>query len=400
MLTYPDKYILQNNILKQLFFQESQSCNELSIGLRKSIPLVTKVLNGLIEEHYVVTNGYAPSTGGRTPLSYSLNGGTGYILGVAMDQLFTQIMMVDLTNHQLTEPEKIALDLYDRGDALEVMATAVHDYVKKTGIDKNKIIGAGVGMPGFVNIEAGMNYTFFNQQMKQSHKAFLERTWGIQVFIDNDSSLTALAEWNFGPAKGYKNAMIINIGWGTGLGMIVDGQLFRGDSGFAGEFSHIPLSDNDILCECGKKGCLETETSLLIMAKKAVEDIKKGKEKGIPLKDPKYMSDEIIASANKGDQYCIELLTHVGFMLGKGMSILIHIMNPGLIVLSGRGAKAEKILRAPIQQALNQYCIPRIAENTEIMFSHLGEGAALTGASALVMEHANLYRKIPLLSKN
>lgn len=400
MITYPDKYILQNSILKQLYFQEGQSCNELSIRLKKSIPLVTKVLNELIKEHYVVTNGYAPSTGGRKPLSYSLNREKGCILGVAVDQLFTKIRLVDLTNHQLTEPEEIELDLYEREDALEVLAAAVEEYIKKSGIERHKIIGAGVGMPGFVNIEAGMNYTFFNQQMKQSHKTYLEKSWEMPVFIDNDSSLTALAEWNFGLAKGVKNAMIINIGWGTGLGMIVDGQLFRGDAGFAGEFSHIPLSDNGILCECGKRGCLETETSLLIMAKKAVEEIKKGKEKGIPLKDVKYMSDVIIASAKKGDQYCIELLTHVGFMLGKGMSILIHIMNPGLIVLSGRGAKAEKILRAPIQQALNQYCIPRIAENMEIMFSHLGEEAALTGASALVMEHANLYKKIPLLSKN
>lgn len=400
MLTYPDKYILQNSILKRLFFQESQSCNELSVGLKKSIPLITKALNELIKEHYVVTNGYAPSTGGRKPLSYSLNGKKGYILGVAMDQLFTQMTIVDLSNHQLAEPEQIALDLYERGDALEVLAATVQHYIKKSGIDGRKIIGAGVGMPGFVNVEAGMNYTFFNQQMKQSHRSLLEKAWGIPVFIDNDSSLTALAEWNFGPAKGYKNAMIINIGWGTGLGMIVDGHLFRGDSGFAGEFSHIPLSDNDILCECGKKGCLETETSLLIMAKKAVGDIKKGKEKGIPLKDVRYMSDEIIASADKGDQYCIELLTHVGFMLGKGMSILIHIMNPGLIVLSGRGAKAKKILMAPIQQALNQYCIPRVAENTTIAFSPLGEEAGLVGAVALVMEHAKWYKKTTVLLKN
>ncbi|MGH2643970.1 MAG: ROK family protein, partial [Chitinophagaceae bacterium] len=384
----------------RLYFQESQSCNELSLWLKKSIPLVTRVLNELIEENFVVTNGYAPSTGGRKPLSYSLNADKGYILAVAMDQLFTQMVLVDLMGRQLTAPFIIELDLYENGNSLEILAQSLQEYVKKSDIDKSRIIGAGIAMPGFVNKEAGMNYTFFQQQMKVSHRAFLEKALDIPVFIDNDSSLTALGEWTFGSAKDVKNAMIINVGWGTGLGMIVDGQLFRGDSGYAGEFSHIPLTDNGVLCECGKKGCLETETSLLIMAKKAVDDIQAGLVSGLKLKDVKYMSDVIIGAAKNGDQYCIELLTHLGFMLGKGIAILIHIMNPGVVVLSGRGAKAEKILRAPVQQALNQYCIPRIAENTQILFSHLGEDAGLVGAAALVMEYVKLYKKLPMVSKN
>lgn len=400
MITYRDKYILQNNILKRLYFQDSQSCNELSSWLNRSIPSVTKVLNELIEEDLVVTNGYAPSTGGRKPLSYSLKSDKGYILAVAMDQLFTQIVITDLTNHQILPPESIELDLYETENALELVAKAILEYVKKSGIDKSKIIGAGIGMPGFVSAEKGMNFTFFDRQMKVNHRDYLEKILGVPVFVDNDSSLVALAEWTFGIAKDYKNAMIINAGWGTGLGMIVNGQIFRGDTGYAGEFSHIPLTDNGILCECGKRGCLETETSLLIMAKKAVEDIQAGLVSGIKLQDVKYMSDVIMAAAKNGDQYCIELLTHLGFMLGKGIAILIHIMNPGIIVVSGRGAKAEKILMAPIQQALTQYCIPRIAENTAIMFSHLGEGAGLMGSAALVMEHVALYKRVPVESKN
>ncbi len=400
MITYRDKYILQNNILKRLYFQDSQSCNELSSWLNRSIPSVTKVLNELIEEDLVVTNGYAPSTGGRKPLSYSLKSDKGYILAVAMDQLFTQIVITDLTSHQILPPESIELDLYETENALELVAKAILEYLRKSGIDKSKIIGAGIGMPGFISAEKGMNFTFFDRQMKVNHRDYLEKILGVPVFVDNDSSLIALAEWTFGIAKDYKNAMIINAGWGTGLGMIVNGQLFRGDTGYAGEFSHIPLTDNGILCECGKRGCLETETSLLIMAKKAVEDIQAGLVSGIKLQDVKYMSDVIMAAAKNGDQYCIELLTHLGFMLGKGIAILIHIMNPGIIVVSGRGAKAEKILMAPIQQALTQYCIPRIAENTAIMFSHLGEGAGLVGSAALVMEHVKLYKRVPVESKN
>jgi predicted NBD/HSP70 family sugar kinase len=392
MAKHPESY-LQNRILKRLYFQKNQSCAELSAWLKKSIPVVTKVLNELIEEGFVVTNGYAPSTGGRRPLSYSLLADKGLIVAVAMDQLFTRIKIVDIANHEISIPETIELDLHQEENALQLLANAIKMHIVRAGVDKDKIIGTGIGMPGFINLQEGINYTFFDQDLKISHRAYLENALEMPVFIDNDSSLTALAEWTFGLAKGRKNAMIINIGWGTGLGMIVNGAIFRGETGYAGEFSHIPLSDNGVLCECGKRGCLETETSLLVMAEKAVNEIKEGKKNGIQLRDIKYMSDIIMESAIQGNQFCIGLLTQIGAALGKGIAILIHIMNPELIILSGRGAKAGKILMAPIQQALTQYCIPRLAENTKIVISQLGQDATLVGAAALVMEHATWHKK-------
>src|SRR5699024_568312 len=244
----------------------------------------------------------------------------------------------------------------------------------------------GIAMPGLIKPKSGMNCTFFNQNSTISHKDYLEKELNLPVFLDNDSSLTALAECAFGKAKGQNNAMIVKIGWGTGLGMIVNGKLFRGETGYAGEFSHIPISNNGKLCECGKRGCMETETSLLIMAEEAIKKIKEGEETGIQLKELKYMSDEIINAALNGNQFCINLLSKIGHNLGKGIAILIQIMNPGIVLLSGRGARAEKILKAPIEQALTHNCIPKIAENTQIAVSDLGLQAPLLGAAALVIE--------------
>lgn len=395
MAKHPGDYSLQNSILKRLYFQENQSCAELSEWLDKSIPWVTRELNELINQDYVVSKGFAPSTGGRRPQSYSLNISRGYILAIAMDQLFTRITVMDMANKEVAPVETIELDLHQQKNALETVVETALNHIEKAGVDRKKIIGAGVGMPGFINVQEGMNYTFFEQNKGISHRDYLEKMLGMPVYIDNDSSLTALAEWKFGLAKGRKNAMIINIGWGTGLGMILDGKLFRGDEGYAGEFSHIPLSDNGTLCECGKRGCLETETSLLIMAQKALEGMEQGKKPGINVKvqDVKYMSDVVIDAAVNGDQFCIHLLAQMGSALGKGIAILVHIMNPGLIVLSGRGARAEKILMAPVQQALTQYSIPRLVEHTKIMVSRLGKSAALIGAAALVMEHGKLFNE-------
>jgi len=198
----------------------------------------------------------------------------------------------------------------------------------------------------------------------------------------------ALSEVKFGLAKNKEEVMVINIGWGIGLGMIVNGVLFRGFTGYAGELSHIPISESDTLCDCGKRGCLETEASLRVITEKAMKGIKEGSISGLKYDErPEQMSESIFIAANKGDQYAIELISDMGYKIGKAIAILIHIVNPELIVLSGRGAEVGKILLAPIQQALNKYCIPRLSEFTGVKVSTVGRKAELIGAAALVMEN-------------
>lgn len=380
---------LKVRLLRQLYREKLLSCADLSKKSGKSVPLVSKLLSDLVKDGYVLKHGYAPSSGGRRPLMYSLNADKGLLLSVAMDQLFTRIAVMNLANEYVSGPETIELNLHEAPDALERLIEIIEDHLAKGSFEKSRLLGVGVGMPGFINTEQGVNHTFLRTNSHASQREFLSERLGMQVYIDNDSSLIALAELQFGMAKNRKNVMVVNIGWGTGLGMIVDGQLFRGHSGYAGEFSHIPLTDNDVICECGKRGCLETETSLLLLAQRAVDEIKKGRSTRIKLNDVSKMCDEILIAASKGDQFSIELFTDIGFKLGKGVAILIHIMNPELVVLSGRGSQAGRILMAPIQQALNKFCIPRLLENTELTISQMGFDAALIGAAALVMEHAD-----------
>jgi predicted NBD/HSP70 family sugar kinase len=185
--------------------------------------------------------------------------------------------------------------------------------------------------------------------------------------------------------------MVINIGWGVGLGMILDGRLFRGTNGFAGEFSHIPLFSNNKLCSCGKHGCLETESSLSVIVEKTKDRLRKGELSSLTIKEIENENIErsfqsVKDAALKGDKLAIGVFSEAGYNIGRGVAILVHILNPELIVLSGRGASAGKIWEAPIQQALNEHCIPRMSENTKIIVSKLGHHAELFGAAALVME--------------
>jgi len=183
--------------------------------------------------------------------------------------------------------------------------------------------------------------------------------------------------------------MVINFGWGVGLGMIINHKLFRGNNGFAGEFSHIHLYENNKLCGCGKSGCLETEASLLVVINKVKEAVKQGRVTMI-----KNISDDleeatsvIIGAALKGDQLSVDLLSNVAYNIGNGIAILIHLLNPELIVISGRGAAAGNMLLAPIQQAVNKYCIPRLANYTDIVVSPVSTNAELLGGAALVIEN-------------
>lgn len=380
----------KRKIKKALYFEGNLSSSDLSLLTQKSLPLTIKVLNELLEEKKVVETGYAISTGGRRPQTYALKSDLMYVVSVAMDQLITRIAILNMQNEFVGEVQKIELPLANNPKALEALTHEIDQFIKKSRIPKSKIVGVGIGMPGFVDVNKGVNHTFLKSKSGHNIVSFISSVIDLPVLIDNDSSLIALAEFRLGAARHKKNVMVINIGWGVGLGMIVNGELFRGENGFAGEFSHIPLFTNNKLCSCGKTGCLETETSLLVIAEKAIKGLKGGRVsvlKNLSLDHVEETFKIIIDAAVKGDKFAVELLSEAGYNIGRGVAILIHLLNPELVILSGRGSAAGKVWMAPIQQAINEHCIPKISENTEVQISSLGYEAELIGAAALVMEH-------------
>ena len=333
-------------------------------------------------------SGYALSTGGRRPLMYSLVPGNMYVISVAMDQYITRIAFMDLQNFEIAEVKKYDLDLYQHKNELSLLAKYINEFIGEMPVKKEQIIGVGIGMPGFVDVEKGINYSFLDNE-GASIVSYLEKEVALPVYIDNDSSLIALAEFRLGAAKNKKNVAVINFGWGVGLGMIIDKALFRGYNGFAGEFSHISLFDNNKLCECGKSGCLETEASMTVVIEKVKEALANGRVSRIK-KVPEDFEEAfatVMKAAVMGDQLTVEILSETAYNIGRGIAILIHILNPELVVISGRGAAAGNILLAPIQQAVHKFCIPRLANYTELEVSSLSNKAELIGAAALVIEN-------------
>jgi predicted NBD/HSP70 family sugar kinase len=379
----------KKEIIKELFFNGELSIGDIAIITQKSLPIVGKILNELIRNEWIIEKGYANSTGGRRPQIFSLAQNTFYIVSIAVDQHITQAAIIDVNKKITGSIDTLELDLKNNSSALESLINFINDFIKESGIPASRIAGIGIGMPGFVDANKGINHSYFNIENGSLFNYISDKT-DLPVYIDNDSSIMGLAELRMGAAQNQKNAMVINIGWGIGLGMIINGKLFRGDNGFAGEFSHIPLFLSDKICDCGKPGCLEAEASLYVMAEKAVEGINAGKVtilKDISLEHIEKTINKVLAAAVRGDKFAVELLSDVAFNIGRGVAILIHIINPGRIILTGRGTIAGKLWLAPMQQALNMYCIPRLAENTTVEVSPLGSEAGLMGAAALVIEN-------------
>lgn len=392
--------VYKNRIINHLYFAKKLSCAEISERIEKSLSLTTKILNELVEEGIVLEKGHAPSSGGRRPQVYALKSDIMFTMSVAMDQFVTRLAIIDMQNKYVSGIESVELNISENPEALQIVIKKINDLVEKSGIGRSRIAGIGISMPGFIDAKEGINYSFLGKTQGTSVTSFIETKVGIPVFIDNDSSLVALAELKFGAARDIKNVMVINVGWGIGLGLILNNGLFRGDNGFAGEFSHIPLFQNGKLCSCGKSGCLETEAALTAVIEKAKEGLAVGKTSVLRLAElssmhPEMAANTVIEAASKGDRFAVELLSQAGYNIGRGIAILIHLLNPGKVVISGRGASAGKIMQAPIQQALNEHCIPRLAVNTSIEISELGYESQLIGGAALVMEkfEKGIYRK-------
>lgn len=381
---------LRDEVIKQLYYKHPLSLTELSKLTKKSLPLVTKMVNHLIHEGFVIEQGLGQSTGGRRASMFLLNPRKNkYIVSLAIDQLVTSMVVYDLLGTKVQPVKSLDLSLH-AADAVNQLCDFIAVYIKGTGIRKEDFLGIGIGMPGFIDTKEGLNHSYLKPADGSTFSDYLFEKFGIPVYIENDSSLIALAELQFGAAAGKQDVMVANIGWGTGLGMIVNGKLYRGSSGYAGEFSHIPLSNTKKLCSCGKTGCLEVETSLLVMTQKAKAEIAAGAATSMRelFKDTsRNIGDLFLEAASNHDPLAVSILSDAAFLIGKGLATLIHIMNPECIILSGRGAVAGKILLPPIQRAVNEFCIPRIANQTSIVTSAIAAEGQLMAAAALVIEH-------------
>jgi glucokinase-like ROK family protein len=292
-------------------------------------------------------------------------------------------------NHKFVTPI-IEIDTnIDDPELVDKLYNTAIKLIKDHKISDDKVYGLGLDIPGLINSKTGINYTIKDPK-RQNIGRDLKQKFNKLIYIDNDARMHAYGEFHFGAAKGYKDAIIIHWSWGLGLGIFINGQLCSGKNGFAGEFPHIPIVEIGELCICGKRGCLETIASSNTIIRKVKQGIANKELSALItqfMNNPEDITPEdVINTAQEGDEFCIAILKEIGNAMGKGLSYIIQLLNPEIIVLSGPLSKAKQYVLSPIQQSLNRFCLEKISESTLIVISEMGERTALLGTSEMIFQ--------------
>lgn len=378
--------LLKRSILVQLATFGGVTIAELAKGLNVSVPTVTKLLMELKEEGYLEDNGKIETAGGRRPNVFGLAADALYFVGVEVRRRRIEIVLMDFRGNVVNRKDEIPYVLENTAEALEKVCQEVELFIGETEMDKEKIAGIGISLTGRVDANEGYSYTFFNfNEMPLTD--VLQHRLGVPVYIENDSRAMVFAEKKFGVVKDEKNVLFLNLGRGVGVGTMFDGKLYYGKTGFAGEFGHIPLFDNEVMCHCGKKGCLETEASGIALEKMFIERLKAG-ESSVLSADWKAGKElllyDIIKAANNDDVLAISLIAEIADKLGRGVGVLINLLNPDLVVVGGSFSLTGDYLMLPLKAAVNKYSLSLVSKDTRFKLSLLGENASSMGVAMLV----------------
>ena len=360
----------------------------LSKWLKTSLPTCIVLLNDLIAAGYVKNFGIGESSGGRKPSLYGLPEDGFYVISCDFARFSADMVILDCYHKFVTPVAKIDTHIDDPQLVDKLYETACK-LMAEHNIPNEKVYGIGIDMPGLINSKTGINYTIKDKK-HQNVGRDLKLRFNKLVYVDNDARMHAQGEFHFGAAKEYKDAIIIHWSWGLGLGIFVNGQLCSGKNGFAGEFSHIPVVENGELCICGKRGCLETIASSNTIMRRVKQGFADNEISSLIRQfennPDKVTPEDVINSAREGDEFCIGILNEVGSAMGKGLSYIIQLLNPEVIVLSGPLSKAKLYVLSPIQQSLNRFCLEKISESTHLLISDMGDQTALLGTSEMIFQ--------------
>ena len=364
------RYLQKKAIIGFLYRMGELSKPEICRLTNVTTPTVSRMIEELIEEGWVIDRGCGNSIGGKRPHVFSLNPDAAYILGVDIGREYLRVAIFNLKNEPIEGILEYPSILEEQDDeaTLRYVREKIDETIGRLNVDRAKIKMAGFALPGLIDRE-GTSYTYLTYE-QPGIKSILEEMLKIPVFIDNDSNVMAMAEHTFGVAKDVNNVLCISVNECIGLGMILNSKLYRGGIGMAGEVGHIRISGLEAPCHCGKIGCLETVSS-----GRAIEKVA-----GKPLQD-------IIEAARKDDISAIDLLHRAGEKLGEGIATMVHLFNPDMVVIGGEIVQAGDLMLVPVQQAINKYALARMRGHCELKMSNLGVYSAILGTLMMVMEH-------------
>lgn len=380
----------KRDILRLLYHEKKLNNRDISKHLHISFPTVSLYTDELVEAGYVKrTKGDAVS--GRKPSVFSINGDTFYFMGVDIGNTFLNIGIYNADMELIEVVHLPAVTLHDKEKGFAQLLKHIQNFLTAhTSIVSDMLVGVGVSMPGIVDANAGVNNSYWYTE-KVSLCDELAMSLGCEVFLDNDTNVRTLAEMHYGALVGVKNGCLIQIDLGLGLGMTVDGKIHYGHAGLAGEFGYIPVAEAEVQSSnCTKMGCLENIASGQTLVHKTKDELARNAQASIqaylPVDRDAVAPRHIVAAALAGDPFAMSIIQEVGAALGKGVAVLIHILGPEKVVLSGAVAQAGTCFIDAVSDSMTTYCSPLYRDNITVANSELGRKSGVLGAALMVIE--------------
>lgn len=382
-------HTLKQSIVKCLLSIGDATILELSTELQSSIPTISKAVNELLADELIVDSGKISNSGGRRPSLYSVASDKTYFLGVEANRSGTSFGLQNLKEEFISIDLDSSFVLENTYESLMEFCDRINIFISDSQVDKSHIVGVCVNLSGRINSKEGFSYNYFFKENRPLVEIISEKI-SLPVYLENDTRAMTFGEYAQGVVEGEQNIIFLNYSWGVGLGIITDGKLYYGKSGYSGELGHSPLFDNEILCHCGKIGCLETEASGWALVEQFKRALLDGRTSAISIDNNTSAIEQyhkILSGALvKEDNLCIELITRQSEILGRALASLVNILNPELLVIGGDFSRLGDFVLLPIQSSLKKYSLGLVNRDVAMKKSILGRRAGVMGACRVIKE--------------
>ena len=357
---------------------------DLAKRLGLSIPTVSKLVDELTDTGLIKEGGKTETGSGRHPNTYGLNPDSCYFVGVDIKNGSLSLGLMDFGGKVIEKQLDIDFESCNSVDNLSQLCGIINRFINSRSVDRSAILAVNVNISGRVNPMMGYSYSRYNFEEMPLSEVLSEKL-GLRVCIENDTRAMTYGEYIYGDCSKIDNLIFLNLSWGIGLGIIIDGKIYYGKSGFAGEIGHMVTYDNEIICHCGKKGCLETEASGRALVRKLIERLEAGANSLIAdrYRENKTITlDDIFEAIDSEDLLCIELVEDMGRELGRWLAGIINIFNPEKVILGGALSAVGDYILQPVMTAVRRYSLNLVNKDTKIVISQLGDQSGLIGSCA------------------
>jgi glucokinase-like ROK family protein len=345
---------------------------------------VTAIVNDLLATGVVREAERLNVRSGRPPIVLEVNPERGHVVGVDFGATHLSVLVADISARILEEVE-LEINIQDGPEACLAEADRqIRQAAANAGLELKEILAVGIGVPGPIVSEAGMVFSppLMPGWDRYPIRDTLEKSWGCPVSVNNDAELGALGEWAFGAGRGERNLAYIKVGTGIGAGLLLEGQIYRGVTGSAGEIGHLTMDENGPMCTCGNQGCLEAIAGGRAIAEQAQESVRKGMRTQLSRVTlvENITARDVAAAACKGDLLAQQILARAGSHIGIAIAGLVNLFNPGMVIIGGGVAQTGDILLEPIRQAVERRSLPAATRVVRITTAMLGRRSSSIGA--------------------